>query len=196
MPVGILSTAQRERYGRYDGDPSADELARYFHLDDADHAAIGGKRGEHNRLGYAVQLTTVRFLGTFLEDLATVPAGVVQTLRRQLGINGPEQLIEYAQGEQRWAHAEQIRTDHGYRAFTDPTTGFALARWLYSQSGSRGFGRIEIDYDRVAKRDRACASAHRLAGVKRPKWRCRKFALLSWIGHFTLGLPCKPPRPP
>ena len=133
MPVSFLSSTQRERYGHYAGDPSADELARYFHLDDADHAAISGKRGEHNRLGYAMQLTTVRFLGTFLEDLATVPAGVVQTLRRQLGLNGPEQLIEYAQGEQRWAHAEQIRTEHGYRAFTDPTAGFALARWLYSQ---------------------------------------------------------------
>jgi hypothetical protein len=94
MPVSFLSSTQRERYGHYAGDPSADELARYFHLDDADRAAIGGKRGEHNRLGYAVQLTTVRFVGTFLEDLATVPAGVVQTLRRQLGLNGPELALE------------------------------------------------------------------------------------------------------
>jgi len=96
MPVSFLSPAQRQRYGRYDGNPSAEQLARYFHLDDTDRTAIGGKRGEYNRLGYAVQLTTVRFLGTFLEDLATVPTCVVQTLRRQLELTGPEQLIEYA----------------------------------------------------------------------------------------------------
>ncbi len=148
MPVSFLSPAQRDRYGRYDGDPSTEQLARYFHLDDTDRAAIADKRGEHNRLGYALQLTTVRFLGTFLEDLGTVPAAVLQTLRRQLGLSGPNPLDDYVQGEQRWAHAEQIRTEHGYRSLSDRQAGFALARWLYAQCWT-GTDRPSVLFDRA-----------------------------------------------
>ena len=64
MPVSYLSTTQRERYSRYPESLSADELAWYFHLDDDDREWIATKRRDSNRLGYALQLTTVRFWKT------------------------------------------------------------------------------------------------------------------------------------
>jgi hypothetical protein len=131
MPVSFLTPAQRQNFGRYVGTPSADDLARYFHLDDTDLALIAEKRGVHNRLGFALQLTTVRFLGTFLENPLEAPTAVLSFLSRQLAIPLPDSLGAYPEGRQRLLHATEIRIRYGYRDFADRDVGFRLARWLY-----------------------------------------------------------------
>ena len=133
VPVSFLSTLQRESYGQYVGNPSKQELSRYFHLDDADHAQVAEKRGDANRIGFALQLTTVRFLGTFIEDPTAVPPTVIAAITRQLGVDLATDLSGYRESEQRWTHAARIRANYGYKDFADRTVGFGLTRWLYAQ---------------------------------------------------------------
>jgi len=133
MPTRLLSDEQRRRYGRYAGEPTGEQLDRHFHLDEGDRAAIAGLRGEHNRLGFALQLGTVRFLGTFLDDPADVPPSVLATMAGQLGLRRRPGLDGYRHGRQRWRHVALIRDRYGYRDFTlDGRARFRLTRWLYA----------------------------------------------------------------
>ena len=86
VPVEFLSDEQAAAYGCFAGAPSRAELERFFFLDDADRRLVDRRRGDHNRLGFALQLGTVRFLGTFLENPLDVPWPVVEYLAGQLRV--------------------------------------------------------------------------------------------------------------
>src|ERR1700722_7734949 len=132
MPTHFLSDEQRARYGRYAGDPNEEQLARHFHLDATDRELIGQMRGAHSKIGFAVQLGTARFLGTFLDDPTQTPATVITAMARQLGEVPPPGLDAYRDGRQRWRHTATIRERYGFRELEDDqAAGFRLTRWLY-----------------------------------------------------------------
>ena len=134
MPVEFFTQEQQRRYGCYTEEPSPLQLARYFHFDDRDHQLIARHQRAHTRLGFAIQLGTVRFLGTFLPNPTHVPATVVTYVAQQLGLDDPTCLEHYHSRDTHWDHAREIQKSYGYRDFHDPREGFRLVRWLYSRA--------------------------------------------------------------
>jgi hypothetical protein len=89
MPVEFLTDDEAAAYGRYAGAPSLPDLERVFFLDDEDRKLVDLRRGGHMKAGFALQLVTVRWLGTFLEDPLDVPGEVLDFVAGQLGIADP-----------------------------------------------------------------------------------------------------------
>ncbi|MGB3613020.1 MAG: Tn3 family transposase, partial [Elainellaceae cyanobacterium] len=135
MPVRFLTVEQQQSYGRYQGTPTDVQLDRYFHLDDADRRLVRARRGDHNRLGFAVQLGTVRFLGTFLANPIEVPPNVVDYLAQQLEVASTSSLPAYLEREEtRWGHADLIQHRYGYQDFSTQPEHWQFIRWLYARA--------------------------------------------------------------
>lgn len=133
MPVDFLSPAQQENYGKYPNDLTPEFIANYFFLDDKDKEWIKSKGGQFSRLGYALQLTTVRYIGTFYSDLTIIPWKIIERIAAQVHVDDiSDCLTRYQQSEQRWRHTTEIRTRYGYKEFSEKGIQFKLGRWLYA----------------------------------------------------------------
>jgi hypothetical protein len=97
VAIEFLPDAQAAGYAVFPEVLSQAELERYFFLDDADLEAVAPKRRAHNRLGFAVQLASVRYLGRFMPDPRQVRVEVAEYLAEQLEIADPSCLKEYGE---------------------------------------------------------------------------------------------------
>jgi hypothetical protein len=131
--------SRRRGTGAFAGAPSRAELERFFFLDDADRELVDGKRREHNRLGFAVQLTSVRFVGRFLPDPRQVPAEVADYLAEQLAVADSSCLKLYGErdGTAR-AHAGEIQRAGGWRDFAEVEP--ELRAWVDARAWTTGDG--------------------------------------------------------
>ncbi|MFF8653793.1 Tn3 family transposase [Streptomyces huasconensis] len=139
MPVDFLTDEQAAAYAVYRGAPSRTELERFFFLDDADRELIESKRRAHNRLGFAAQLTTARYLGVFLDDPADMPVEVVKYLAEQLDIGDPSVLKAYGERENtRLEHVRELRRVLEYREFAEAEG--ELREWVDARAWTTGEG--------------------------------------------------------
>ncbi len=131
MALDFLTDAQVSGYCRYQDVPLRSDLERFFLLDDVDRLLVDRRRGEHNRLGFALQLTTVRYLGAFLEDPLDLPWAVVEYLADQLDVGDPSVIKNYMRRRTtRFEHAREIQKAYGFRSIEDPVAGREFEEFL------------------------------------------------------------------
>jgi hypothetical protein len=135
----FLTAKQRAVCGCFDGAPSAQELERFFFLDDEDRKLIAKRRGDANRLGFALQLTTVRFVGTFLDDPLDVPGVVLDELADQLALADPSCVKRYVErSNTRWEHRREICRVDGWTEFASVRE--ELSSWIDHRAWTTGAG--------------------------------------------------------
>jgi TnpA family transposase len=133
MSKGFLTAAERQRLTTYPAEISPEDLGRFFTLTPADLALVAQQRGDHNRLGFALQLCTLRYLGFLPTNLLEPPLAVLKLLTHQLGL-APEMLTAYGEREQtRSDHLTQILDHFGYRRATAADLT-ALEAWLVERA--------------------------------------------------------------
>jgi hypothetical protein len=102
---------------------------------------IARRRADHHRLGFAVQLGTVRAVGRFLEDPLDVPWAAVEFLAEQLDIGDASCVKKYVRRPQTpYEHAWEIRDRYGYRSFDDPGGVEAFVRFLDGRAWTHAEG--------------------------------------------------------
>ena len=99
------------------------ELVRHFTLSEADRAAVGRSRGDHNRLGHALMLCYLRYPGRPLRAGERPPAGLLAFVAEQIGVF-PEAIDKYLAAERnRQHHAVDCQQQLGLRPFGRRTAG-------------------------------------------------------------------------
>lgn len=134
-------------YGRF-GALSRQELERYCYLDDEDRRLIAARRRDYNRLGFAVQVVTVRHLGMFLADPLDVPPALIEYLAEQLEISDPSMVKRYTDREKtKLEHAWEIQQVYGLKPFGEMES--ELTSWIVDQAWMTGDGPKAIFGDAV-----------------------------------------------
>jgi TnpA family transposase len=99
MPPRFLTDKDREQLSNFPPTVEENELITHFFLSPADREQIAFQRGDANRLGFALLLCALRYIGFFPLDVQTVPPDVVFYLAEQVGCN-PVAVTEYGKRAQ------------------------------------------------------------------------------------------------
>lgn len=133
MPVQFLSDSDHDRLNRFPQEITQADLDRFFWLSPDDHRAILGLRGDHNRLGFALFLCCLRYLGFFPEPLSQLPAPVIEYVAVQLQVSADALSLYGKRTSTQRNHQRQVQVLLGYRRVS-PLDLLALEQWLLERA--------------------------------------------------------------
>ena len=133
MPVQLFTEAERARRNRFPDVIAYEDLVTFFTLSERDLRSIPRSRDPHNRLGYALQLCTLRFMGFVPDDLGSAPPDAVDFVAHQLAVE-PNVLTAYgARAQTRQDHLVAVQTHLGFRKVGRDDV-HTLADWLLERA--------------------------------------------------------------
>ena len=128
MPLELFNRAERARLDSFPSLVSSEDLQRDYHLTRKDKAVIARQRRPTNRLGFALQLCTLRHLGFIPDDLLGPPPEVLHFVADQLDVT-PGELSRYQRQATQNDHLREVMAHLGFRRAA-PLDDAALESWL------------------------------------------------------------------
>lgn len=142
----------------YDASAEQRELVRHYTLSEADLAAVGRCRGDHNRIGFALMLCYLRHPGRPIRAGERPPAALVNFVAEQIDVL-PEALDEYLRFDQnRRRHSTELQERLRLRPYGRMPAA-ELARWLLPHA---------IENDRLVHLSKLVVEACRQRGIVLP----------------------------
>jgi hypothetical protein len=127
--VAEPETREVAAYSCFVGAPSRAQLERFFFLGDADSRLVAKRWGDRSRVGFALQLGTVRLLGTFggrPDRCARRGLRLGRRAGRGRHRSWPSCYLD--RRTTRFEYVAEISTTYGYREFAVAEAAFV--RWL------------------------------------------------------------------
>jgi TnpA family transposase len=133
MPVQLFTEAERARRNRFPEVMTYEDLVTFFTLSERDLESVPRYSASHNRLGYALQLCALRWMGFVPDDLTSAPPAAVAFVAQQLRVD-PDVLAAYgARAHTRQDHLHAAQVHLGYHKVGRKDVK-ALADWLVERA--------------------------------------------------------------
>lgn len=132
MPSRFLTQAEKDRLENFPAEINEVDKTAFFTLTANDLALIKRRTGEQHRLGFAILLGSLRFLGFVPANLLGLPPEITQYLAQQLKID--ESVVpNYQRLRTKQTQMQEILLETGFRRISKNEVG-VLAKWLLQRA--------------------------------------------------------------